>query len=155
MPESIHTKDESERETAFAFIFGVNWTIQWVPSVNHPNHIWQNTLPAFIRKWVFAWNKTWRNYKFPWNPCTARLGQAAESLEQEIEVFKKVDMTTFISTKVYRGTSHKSELLSGTKWKGRACFILHQMLIHWCNNSTKIEKCFHFHFRSESLSVIS
>ena len=25
MPESIHTKDESKRGTAFAFIFGVNW----------------------------------------------------------------------------------------------------------------------------------
>ena len=25
MPESIHTKDESKRESAFAFIFGVNW----------------------------------------------------------------------------------------------------------------------------------
>ena len=24
-PESIHTKDESKRETAFAFIFGVDW----------------------------------------------------------------------------------------------------------------------------------
>ena len=23
---------------------------------------WQNTLPANIRKWVFSWNKTWRNY---------------------------------------------------------------------------------------------
>ena len=23
---------------------------------------WQNTLPANIRKWVFSWNKMWRNY---------------------------------------------------------------------------------------------
>ena len=29
-PESIHTKDESKRGSAFAFIFGVNWPIQWM-----------------------------------------------------------------------------------------------------------------------------
>ena len=28
-PESIHTKDESKRGSAFAFIFGVNWPLQW------------------------------------------------------------------------------------------------------------------------------
>ena len=27
--ESIHTKDESKRVSAFAFIFGVNWPVQW------------------------------------------------------------------------------------------------------------------------------
>ena len=27
-PESIHTKDESKRGSAFAFIFGVNWSVQ-------------------------------------------------------------------------------------------------------------------------------
>ena len=27
-PDSIHTKDESKRGTAFAFIFGVNWPVQ-------------------------------------------------------------------------------------------------------------------------------
>ena len=62
MPESIHTKDESKRGSAFAFIFGVNWPVQWVQSVNHPNHTWWNALPANnIRKWVQPWNKTWRN----------------------------------------------------------------------------------------------
>ena len=30
MPESIHTKDESKRDSAFAFIFGVNWPVQWM-----------------------------------------------------------------------------------------------------------------------------
>ena len=30
MPESIHTKDESKRGSAFAFIFGVNWPEQWM-----------------------------------------------------------------------------------------------------------------------------
>ena len=30
MPESIHTKDESKRGSAFAFIFGVNWPVQWM-----------------------------------------------------------------------------------------------------------------------------
>ena len=29
-PESIHTKDESKRGFAFAFIFGVNWPLQWM-----------------------------------------------------------------------------------------------------------------------------
>ena len=29
-PESIHTKDESKRGSAFAFIFGVNWLVQWL-----------------------------------------------------------------------------------------------------------------------------
>ena len=29
-PESIHTKDESKRGSEFAFIFGVNWPIQWM-----------------------------------------------------------------------------------------------------------------------------
>ena len=29
MPESIHTKDESKHGSAFAFIFGVNWPVQW------------------------------------------------------------------------------------------------------------------------------
>ena len=29
-PESIHTKHESKRDSAFAFIFGVNWPIQWM-----------------------------------------------------------------------------------------------------------------------------
>ena len=29
-PESIHTKDESKRASAFAFIFGVNWPVQWM-----------------------------------------------------------------------------------------------------------------------------
>ena len=29
-PESIHTKDESKRGSAFAFIFGVNWPVQWM-----------------------------------------------------------------------------------------------------------------------------
>ena len=29
-PESIHTKDESKRGSAFAFIFGVNWPVQWI-----------------------------------------------------------------------------------------------------------------------------
>ena len=29
-PESIHTKDESKRGDAFAFIFGVNWPVQWM-----------------------------------------------------------------------------------------------------------------------------
>ena len=28
-PESIHTKDESKRGSAFPFIFGVNWPVQW------------------------------------------------------------------------------------------------------------------------------
>ena len=28
MPEAIHTKDESKRGSAFAFIFGVNWPLQ-------------------------------------------------------------------------------------------------------------------------------
>ena len=28
-PESIHTKDESKRGSAFAFMFGVNWPVQW------------------------------------------------------------------------------------------------------------------------------
>ena len=28
--ESIHTKDESKRGSAFAFIFGVNWPVQWM-----------------------------------------------------------------------------------------------------------------------------
>ena len=30
MPESIHTKDETKRGSAFAFIFGVNWPVQWM-----------------------------------------------------------------------------------------------------------------------------
>ena len=30
MHESIHTKDESKRGSAFAFIFGVNWPVQWM-----------------------------------------------------------------------------------------------------------------------------
>ena len=29
-PESIHTKDESKRGSTFAFIFGVNWPVQWM-----------------------------------------------------------------------------------------------------------------------------
>ena len=29
-PESIHTKVESKRGSAFAFIFGVNWPVQWM-----------------------------------------------------------------------------------------------------------------------------
>ena len=29
-PESIHTKDESKCDFAFAFIFGVNWPVQWM-----------------------------------------------------------------------------------------------------------------------------
>ena len=29
-PESVHTIDESKRGSAFAFIFGVNWPIQWM-----------------------------------------------------------------------------------------------------------------------------
>ena len=29
-PESIHTKDESKRGSAFAFIFGVNWPVLWM-----------------------------------------------------------------------------------------------------------------------------
>ena len=29
-PESIHTKDESKRGSAFALIFGVNWPVQWM-----------------------------------------------------------------------------------------------------------------------------
>ena len=29
-PESIHTKDESKRDFAFAFIFGMNWPVQWM-----------------------------------------------------------------------------------------------------------------------------
>ena len=29
-PESIHTKDESKRGSAFAFIFGVNWPLKWM-----------------------------------------------------------------------------------------------------------------------------
>ena len=29
-PESIHTKDESKRGSAFAFIFGVNWPVKWM-----------------------------------------------------------------------------------------------------------------------------
>ena len=29
-PESIHTKDESKCGFAFAFIFGVNWPLQWM-----------------------------------------------------------------------------------------------------------------------------
>ena len=29
-PESIHTKDESKRGFAFAFIYGVNWPLQWM-----------------------------------------------------------------------------------------------------------------------------
>ena len=28
--ESIHTEDESKRDSAFAFIFGVNWPVQWM-----------------------------------------------------------------------------------------------------------------------------
>ena len=28
--KSIHTKDESKRGSAFAFIFGVNWPVQWM-----------------------------------------------------------------------------------------------------------------------------
>ena len=27
---SIHTKDESKRDFVFAFIFGVNWPVQWM-----------------------------------------------------------------------------------------------------------------------------
>ena len=38
-PESIHTKDESKRGIVFAFIFGVKRPVQWVQSVNRPNHI--------------------------------------------------------------------------------------------------------------------
>ena len=34
--ESIHIKDESKRGFAFAFIFGVNWPVQWVQSVTCP-----------------------------------------------------------------------------------------------------------------------
>ena len=29
--------------------------------------MWQNALPANITKWVFTWNKSWRNHKFAWN----------------------------------------------------------------------------------------
>ena len=29
-PESIHTKDESKRGSAFGFIFGVNWPVLWM-----------------------------------------------------------------------------------------------------------------------------
>ena len=29
-PESIHTKDVSKRGSAFAFIFGVNWPLEWI-----------------------------------------------------------------------------------------------------------------------------
>ena len=29
-PKSIHTKDESKHGSAFAFIFGVNWPVQWM-----------------------------------------------------------------------------------------------------------------------------
>ena len=63
-PESIHTKDESKRGFAFAFIFGVNWPVQWMQSVITLIIFWQNALPANIRKWVHSWNKTWRNDKF-------------------------------------------------------------------------------------------
>ena len=40
---------------------------------NCPNRIWQDPLPANIRKWVFSRNKTWRNFTFAWNSCTAFL----------------------------------------------------------------------------------
>ena len=30
MSQSIHTKDESKCRSAFAFIFGVNWPVQWM-----------------------------------------------------------------------------------------------------------------------------
>ena len=29
-PESIHTQDERKRGSTFAFIFGVNWPVQWL-----------------------------------------------------------------------------------------------------------------------------
>ena len=68
-PESIHTKDESKRGFAFAFIFGVNWPSQWVRSrVVPPQHclasFWRQTnikiftrlrppssLPTFMTQW--------------------------------------------------------------------------------------------------------
>ena len=60
---SIHTKDESKRETAFASIFGVNWL--WLTT---PIIFGKIPLPANVRKLVFfIWNKAWRNYKFAWN----------------------------------------------------------------------------------------
>ena len=36
-----------------------------------PYHIWQNSLPANMGKFVFSQNKTWRNYKFAWNSWPA------------------------------------------------------------------------------------
>ena len=38
-PESIHTKDESKRDSAFAFIFGVNWPVQWMQQNDKFNRI--------------------------------------------------------------------------------------------------------------------
>ena len=38
-PESIHAKDESKRGFAFAFIFGVNWPVQWI-----------------LTEWQVSWN---------------------------------------------------------------------------------------------------
>ena len=37
-PESIHTKDESKCGSAFAFIFGVNWPVQWAHSYFVASH---------------------------------------------------------------------------------------------------------------------
>ena len=49
-PQSIHTKDESKRGTAFAFIFGVNW-------------LWRCGVTASFGVF-FSWNKVKRNDKF-------------------------------------------------------------------------------------------
>ena len=51
MPESIHTKDESKRGSAFAFIFGVNWPVQWMLRNDKFHWIHEYTIWYSLRPW--------------------------------------------------------------------------------------------------------
>ena len=48
-PESIHTKDESHRGSAFAFIFVVNWPVKW--DVTEWQVSWKSCLGEII-DWI-------------------------------------------------------------------------------------------------------
>ena len=69
-PGLIHTKDESKRGSAFAFIFGVNWPLQWD-----------------VREWQVSWNSI-----FMWYLLLHRLSSPLLTMDNLLPLLKLASM---------------------------------------------------------------
>ena len=92
---SIHTKDESKRGTAFAFIFGVNWL--WRCGVTASFEVFFFLMTWNVMEWQVSWN-SWLSWWISlgyWNLFLQQIRPKSVTVQS---YFTNVDTEVFVQS---------------------------------------------------------